>query len=225
MQESIPAMGAAWSRNNQIYLGGAALDTYHLFTNFPVNSIDDLKGRKIMAPGPSANWIKGTGAVAVASALPQYYNNIKTGVADGVLTFATGAFAIKLHEVAPYITKVNIGSQYAGGISINRDRWEEFPEEVRQAFREAADGYTKLFAEQQAAKAGLFMKKMEEMGAKVSELSPAERARWANTIPNAAKAWAAKLESGGLPGETVLAAYMKALQDAGVKLPRDWSKE
>ncbi len=226
LQKSIPAMGAAWTRNNQVYLGGAALDTYQLFTNFPVKSIDDLKGRKIMAPGPSANWIKGTGAVAVAASLPQYYNNIKTGVAEGVLTFATGAMPIKLVEVAPYITKVNIGSQFAGGISINKDRWDSFPPEVQKVFREVAAEYGKRFAAEQTAKASLYMSKMEkEMGAKVSELSPAERKRWADTIPNAAKLWAKKLEKAGLPGKAVLAGYMKAMRDAGVDLPRDWSRE
>lgn len=44
-------MGRVWPNNDQIHLGGMGLDTYQLFTNFLVQSNDDLKGRKIMSPG------------------------------------------------------------------------------------------------------------------------------------------------------------------------------
>lgn len=61
---------------------------------------------------------------------------IEEGVADmgfvgtifeGTLTFMTAAAAIKVHEVAPYICMVNFGSQFAGGLSINKDVFESFP--------------------------------------------------------------------------------------------------
>ncbi len=225
LQANIPAMNDAWTKHNQVYLGGAALDTYHLFTTFPVNSIDDLKGKKIMAPGPSANWINGTGAVAMASALPQYYNNIKTGVADGVVTFTTGAFPIKLFEVAPYATRVSFGSQFAGGITINKDRFDALPPGVQRIFLDVGKAFAVKFAEAQTAKAGFMMKKMQEAGLKVSDLSATERTRWAKTIPNAAKKWATGLDSKGLPGTQVLKGYMAAIQASGAPVPRDWSAE
>ena len=62
-------MKAAWEANGLEYLGGAiGIDDYLLMTNFPVNSIADLEGRKIGAPGPAVNWLKGTGAVGVSRA-------------------------------------------------------------------------------------------------------------------------------------------------------------
>ena len=225
LQQAIPEMNDAWARNNQIYLGGAALDDYHLFTTFPVSSIDDLKGRKIMAPGPSANWINGTGAVAVAASLPEYYNNIKTGVAEGVVTFVTGAFPIKLYEVAPYMTKVSFGSQFAGGISINKDRFEAMPEEVQKVFRDVGALYTEKFAAAQAEKASVLLAKMQQAGLKVAEFPDAERQRWAAAIPNAAKKWAAGLDAKGLPGTKVLNAFMAAIKATGARVPRDWSSE
>jgi len=80
LQSNIPEMAKEWTKHNQIYLGGAALDTYGLLTNFPVKTVDDVDGHKIAAPCPSANWLKGTGGVPVASNLNEYYNGIKTGV-------------------------------------------------------------------------------------------------------------------------------------------------
>lgn len=225
LQNEIPAMKGAWEKYNQIFLGGAALDSYHLFTTFPVNSVDDLAGRKILAPGPSANWIKDTGAVAVAGNLQTYYNDIKTGVADGTLTFATGAWGCKCFEVAPYVTKVNFGAQFAGGLSVNKDVWEGFPPEVQAVFRDVAAKYTLRFAIAQQNAADSLLKKMAEMGATVTELDPAERKRWAMMIPNVAKAWAADLESKGMPGKAVLAGYMRELKALGADIPRDWSAE
>lgn len=146
MQARIPAMNDAWVRNGLVYLGGAALDNYHLWTNFPVNSIDDLRGKKISAPGPSANWIRNTGAVAVAGSLTTYYEDIKSGVSNGAITFATGAWGAKLHEVAPYITKVSFGAMYAGGVVINKRRFDALPPEVQQVFRDVGVEYAKRFA-------------------------------------------------------------------------------
>ncbi|HMB73402.1 MAG TPA: C4-dicarboxylate ABC transporter substrate-binding protein, partial [Gammaproteobacteria bacterium] len=97
LHESVPALNEAWTDQNQRFLGGSVLDTYHLMTNFPVDSVDDLRGRKILAPGPSATWLGGTGAVAVEGGLTTYYTQIQTGVADGVLTILTGAPPYRIH--------------------------------------------------------------------------------------------------------------------------------
>lgn len=223
LQASIPGMEQAYTRNKLAFLGGSALDDYHIFTTFPVKSIDDLKGKKIMAPGPSANWINGTGAVAVASSLPEYYNNIKTGVADGVLTFVTGAVPIKLQEVAPHLTLASFGSMFAGALVMNRTRLDRLPPAAQKIFREVGAEYSKRFAAEQTARAVSGLKAMQGAGLKVAELAPAERLRWANALPNVAQKWAADLEAKGQPGKAVLKGYMDGLKAAGIKVPRDWS--
>lgn len=224
LQSSIPAMGDAWTKNGLVYLGGAALDTYHIWTNFPITSVDDLKGKKISAPGPAANWIRDTGAVAVAGSLNTYYEDIKSGVSNGTIVFTTGAWGAKVHEVAPYITKVNFGAMYAGGVAMNKRRFDALPPDVQAIFREVGAEYSKRFAAAQAGAASALLAKMQEAGAKVSELSPAERKRWADTLPPIAKTWAADLQGKGAPGNEVLKAYIDGLKGAGTQLPRDWSE-
>jgi len=223
MQRKIPAMNDAWAKNGLTYLGGAALDTYYVFAKFPINRIEDLQGKKINAPGPSANWVKNTGAVAVAGTLNTYYEDIKSGVSDGALTFATGAWSVKLHEVAPYITKVNFGSQYAGGIAINKGRFDKLPNEVKKIFVDVGNGYSVQFAKAQSALASERLQMMAKAGAKVSELSDNERKRWADALPPVAKIWGAEIQTKGLPATEVLQAYMAALKKAGAKIPRNWS--
>ncbi|WP_372015381.1 C4-dicarboxylate TRAP transporter substrate-binding protein [Tistrella mobilis] len=225
VSKRVPEMDQEWSRYGQIPLAGASLDSYHLFTNFPVKSIDDLKGRKIAAPGPAANWLKGTGAVAVAGNLQTYYNDIKTGVYEGTLTFATAAAAAKLHEVAPYITKVNIGAQFAGALSVNADVWADLPQPVKDAMTAEAAIYADTFAKAQVARVNASFKTMQDGGATITELSPAERKRWADALPNVSKEWADELEGKGVPAKAVVQGYLDGLRAAGVQLPRNWDRE
>lgn len=223
LQVGIPAMGKVWTDYGLVYLGGAALDSYHIWTNFPIKSVDDLKGKKITAPGSAASWVKGTGAVAVTGNLNTYYEDIKSGVSNGVVTFATGAWGAKVHEVAPYITKVNFGAQYAGGIGMNKQRFDKLAPEIQKIFRDVGAEYSRRFAEAQASAAAGLLIKMSDAGAKISELPESERARWADALPPIAKIWAADLQAKGLPGDQILHQYMDRLKKAGVHPARDWA--
>ena len=66
---------------------------------------------------------------------------------------------------------------------------------------------------------------MADGGATITELSPAERKRWADALPNVAKEWAADLEAKGVPGKAVMTGYLDGLRAAGVTLPRNWDRE
>ena len=224
LQKAIPAMADSWTKNGLVYLGGMALDSYQMVTKFPINSIADLQGKKINAPGPAANWIRGTGAIAVAGTLNTYYEDIKSGVSDGSAVFMTGAYAAKLHEVAPYITKVNFGAQYAGGIAVNKGRYDRLPPDVQKALRDAGDKWSSEYAKLQSAAVSTAVAKMVEGGAKVSEFPEAERKRWADALAPIGKTWAKEVDSKGLPADKVLDAYIVDIKKGGADLPRDWSK-
>lgn len=223
LQNKIPAMADAWSKSGLTYLNGMALDSYHVWTKFPITRIEDLQGKKLSAPGPAANWVRGTGAVAVAGTLNSYYEDIKSGVSDGAVVFSTGAWGAKLHEVAPYVTKINFGSMFSGGIVVNKSRFEKLPPEVQKALRDASDEWAAQYAKAQTAAVDTVLKNMAGAGAKISELSPAERKRWADALSPIGKTWSADVVSKGGPGPEVLKGYMDALKRSGATLPRDWS--
>ncbi|WP_374634613.1 C4-dicarboxylate TRAP transporter substrate-binding protein [Ferrovibrio sp.] len=225
VQAKIPAMTEAWTKNNMIFLGGTGLDTYHLFTKNPIGKLEDLQGKKINAPGPSANWVKGTGAVAVAGSLQTYYNDIQTGVTEGALTFVTGAFPIKLIEVAPHITKVNYGAQFAGALVMSKRVFDKLPKDAQKIVMEVGGEYDARFNELLATTSGNLLKQMEANGAKPRDLSAEERKQWAAVLPNVALPWAKDLDSKGMPGSKVLETFIGEFKTAGVSFPRDWSKE
>lgn len=223
LHRELPALQKAWDDQNVVFLGASGVETYHLLTNFPVNSLKDLEGRKILAPGPSANWIKHLGAVPVNGALPTYYNQIQTGVADGMVVIVTGAFPNKHYEVAPYVTLVGIGAQMTGGLGINKDVWDGLSDDVRKVLTELGEEYTVAHAEEVMARYEAFLAKLPEAGATVTTLPAEEVSTWADGLPNLAKDWADANASKG--AEDVLQAYMAKVRDAGLEPRIDWSQK
>lgn len=221
---SIPGMMDSWHQYDAEYLGGGfALDNYLLMTNFPVHSIDDLAGHRIAAPGPAVNWLEGTGAVGVAGNLTTYYNDLQTGVFDGVIVFATAAAPARLQEVAPYVTVTGFGAQSAGALAANRTWLAEQPEVVQNALRTGAAAYQAAYIAEQTQRVAAAMAAIAPDADHLYVLPEAERARWAAALPDIAGTWAAAADAEGLPGTEVLNAYMQSLRDAGVALGRDWS--
>lgn len=226
LQMTDAAMKSAWEANGLEYLGGAiGIDDYLLMTNFPVTSIADLEGKKIGAPGPAVNWLEGTGAVGVSGNLTTYYNEIKTGVYDGVIVFASAALPGKLHEVAPYITRVGFGAQYAGGIAANKDWFDGLDPVVQQALKEAAKADRIAYHADLDASVSKFLEIMQSQGATVTDVDQAFREDWANGMDNVAQLWAKKLEDQGIDGMGVLKTYMDTMRAAGATPVRNWDQE
>jgi len=226
VQRKTPAMMKSWDDNDLVYIGGGfALDDYLLFTKFPLKSLDDLKGRKIGTPGPSINWVKGTGAVGVAGNLTEYYNSLQTGLYDGVLTFATAAVPAKIQEVAPYITRVGYGAQYAGGIAVNKDWYEAQPERLKAALVEGAKAFGVAYLDDLRKATTAALETLVANGGTLNTQSDALQAEYAKVMENPAKGWVAQLEGQKLPARQVLDTYMQEVRAAGAKPLRNWDKE
>ncbi len=226
LQREFPEMRASWEENGLEYLGGAiGIDDYLLMTKFPVNTVSDLKGKKIGAPGPAVNWLKGTGAIGVSGNLTTYYNEIKTGVYDGVIVFASAALPGKLHEVAPYITKIGFGAQYAGGLAANKEWFDSLPAQVQQALRDGAKADRLAYISDLDASVSKFLMLMTAKGASVAEVDDTFRANWAAGMDNVAKVWAESLDAQGKSGTKVLQVYMDRMRAEGAKPVRNWDQE
>lgn len=224
MHDEHPALTKAWKENGQVFIAPIGLDTHYLATNFPVKSIDDLQGRKIGGAGTIANWLNGVGATAVAGNFSVHYNNINTGVYDGLLNFSSGIFPNRLHEVAPYLTRVDFGAQFVGALTVNADTWNDFPNDVKTAFLEAGEVYRVKVAKALQSFAVMAEHKMVEQGATQTRLSAKERERWAMALPDLAADWVARAEGRGLPGKEVLKAWMKKQRANNVELIRNWGQ-
>jgi TRAP-type C4-dicarboxylate transport system substrate-binding protein len=222
LMQEVPAFAAEWSRHNTVFLGAQVADTYHLVTKFPVRSLADLKGKKLLAPGAIASRVTGTGAVPVDAGLPVFYNMLQTGVADGAVILITGVLPFKLQEVAPYITKVDLGAVFSGALAINKRTWDSLPPHMKELFRGLGRDYAKMCADlvaQREAGAWAALAKMPSVT--IVEFPAAERLKWANALPDVAGDWARR---NGAAGREVLKIFMGEARKHGAKPLRDWDK-
>ena len=224
MNAEMPELKAHWAKQNQVFLGDIAADTDHTWTKFPVHTLADYKGRKLGASGSLSLWANGIGAVAVQGDFATHYNNIKTGVYDGLIAFTTGIFPIKIYEVAPYMTKVNLGSMSIGAITINKKLFDSMSPETQKILRDVGVEYSQRVSATMQKLAGVFEKKMADYGTHISVFPPAERKKWAMTMPNIAANWVKFNEQRGVPAKKILEAYMNKLRANHVELVRDWDK-
>jgi len=159
---------------------------------------------------------------AVEAGLPLFYNMIQTGVADGAVILITGVIPFKLHEVAPYITKVDLGAVFSGALAMNKKTFDGLPPQMQQVFRQIGNEYAKMCADlvaQREASTWAALAKMPNV--KVSEMPAAERAKWAAALPDIAADW---VKRNGEPGRVVLKTFMEEARKGGAKPLRDWDK-
>lgn len=228
LMDTNPALKAEWDKANAIFLGSMAIDTLHLFTKAPVKNVADIRGRKISAGGTIGAWINAIGGVAVDGALPSFYTDVKTGVSDGAMTVATGVLGVKLYEVTPYITLMNMGTFYAGALAINKDSYNKLPPEVQKVVREVGREYTAKVAEgvdrayQMAFKV---FKEQTNPPVVIFELPAQERLAMFQAMPNIADGWVKANEARGLPARQVLNEYMELMRKRGATPARNWDKQ
>ena len=222
LMEKVPAFAAEWTKHNTVFLGAQVADTYHLVTKFPVTKLEDLKGKKLLAPGAIASRVQGIGVTAVDAGLPVFYNMLQTGVADGAVILITGVLPFKLHEVAPYITKVDLGAVFSGALAMNKKTWDGLPPHMKDLFRELGRDYAKMCADLVAQReASTWAALAKNPAVKVSELPQAEREKWAKALPDVAGDWARR---NGDAGRQVLKIFMEEARKRGAKPLRDWDK-
>ena len=154
----------------------------------------------------------------------QSFTNIKNGVYEGYPISEILSFVYKTWSAAPYFTKVDFGPTLTSAITFNKDVWKSLPTKAQQIIREEAAKWPTYLDQIDNKKRAKFVGIMKKKGVKFSELSDAERNKWAMALPNIAKEWADRMEKRKLPGNKMVATFMAELRAAKVPFARDWGK-
>jgi TRAP-type C4-dicarboxylate transport system substrate-binding protein len=134
----------------------------------------------------------------------------------------TGVIPFKLHEVAPYITRVDLGAVFSGALAMNKNTWDSLPPHMKDLFRGLGRDYAKMCADLVAQREKSTWETLaKNPNVKVSELPQAEREKWAKALPDIAGDW---VKRNGEPGRVVLKSYMEEARKRGAKPLRDWDK-
>ena len=124
-----PILSDQWAKHRLIFLTTAgSIDSYQVYTNYPVNTLEDFEGRKIAGVGLNLRLLTGLDAAPVNSGISDWYNNLATGLVDGVIGWMEGSIAYRLYEVAPYMVDVKLGAVATKAIVVNERTWAKLPE-------------------------------------------------------------------------------------------------
>jgi len=221
-----PQLAEQWQDYHQVYLTTAgSIDTYQVLTNYPVNSLDDFRGRKIAGVGLNMRYLTGLDASPVNSGISDWYNNLATGLVDGVIGWAEGSIAYRLYEVAPYLVDVRLGAVSSKVINVNDRTWARLPPEVQVVLRQTAADYRDELAREADRRSAKSRVEFQEHGGTIVPLSDEQRQAWAYGLPNIANEWADEMESRGFPGHAILHDYMEIMRANEQPIVRHWDRE
>jgi len=207
---------------NQVFLAVGSVGNYNLVTTFPWDKVEQLKGKKIAAAGPNIPWLKAVGAVPVQSNLNEAYTSFQSGVYEGWVMFPDATVGFKLHEVAKHYTFTDFGAVPNVLITINKATWKKLPKAVQDIMLEVGKEFTEVQTKMAVTKGQASIDTMKAAGATVRSLSMEEKVKWANALSDIPNEKTAEINKAGQPGAAV-GGYIKALNAAGVKMPRNWT--
>lgn len=224
--EKYPVLAEQWQNHNLKFLTTAgSIDTYQVFTNFPVDALADFEGRKIAGVGLNLRLLTGLDATPVNSGISDWYNNLATGLVDGLIGWMEGSVAYRLYEVAPHMVDVGLGAVPTKSIVVNEKTWADLPEEVRQVLIETAADYRDELARETDRRSEASRVHFLEEGGDIFVLTDAQRREWAMGLPNIAQEWAADMEERGMPGFAILKDYMDIMRANDQPIMRHWDRE
>ncbi len=175
-----------------------------LHTKKPVNKLEDIKGMKIRATGQSAKIVQALGGAPVGTTMPETYDALRTGVADGAMAPVESLQGWKWGEVVKSTTQ-NFGSAYTTGMFIvmNKAKWASLPPDIQKIFTDVSKEYItkqgKVWDE--IDKEGYAFSKAK--GNKVIPLSKDEDAKWAKAVAPLLEEQEKSLKAKGLPADAV----------------------
>ncbi len=227
LANEFPDMRDEFMAENQIYLAtGVVLDTYQVFSKTPLNGMGDLSGLKVAGAGYNLRYLEGIeGAVGVRGGLTDFYNMVQTGVTDAAMLWPEAANTFAIAEVAPYMLRADLGAVNTKTLTCNADFWNTLSPEVQAILQETAVAYRDRLADVAMSIASESEAAYVAAGGTIIDLSDADRAAWAASMPNIAQEWAAGLDAQGKNGSAMLAAYMDKLIAAGETPARNWATE
>lgn len=114
--------------------------SFHIFSNKPIHSVEDLKGLRIRTTGTYRAFVDAAGAVPVETSRGEIYTALERGVIDAYINIPSEVKPSGWQEVTKY--RIDPGF-YASSvlIAINLDTWKGLTDDQR-AFLETIGDYT-----------------------------------------------------------------------------------
>ncbi len=189
-------------------------------TKTPINSLGDLKGRKIRLPGGVASQVgRALGAVSVKVPAPKVYEVLSSGVADGVFMPMETQRSFRLHEVVKNVV-VMPGGLYYGSFAFifNPRKYKKFNAKERAAYHKCSGENLARFSGRSwdaADRAG--WKKAKDSHGNVKIASPAMQKEYKAVAAKIQANWIKAVGKRGVNGAAALRYLRAQARAAGSK--------
>lgn len=119
-------------------LGFHGIGPQSLLTKFPVDSVDDLKGKKfrVIPSPPRVGAYQDWGAVARPMEFSEVYTALQQGTIDGMDNPPDVIFKMKHHEVAKYFT-ITHHNAFVSNVIVSKVWFDRLPKDLQAAIERA----------------------------------------------------------------------------------------
>lgn len=193
----LPAVKAEYEAAGVVPLVWHSLPTYRVLCNSAIDSVEDFRGLKIRSFGKYVPMMwDSLGATGVNVLAPEMYEGLQRGNVDCTYISPDFAHAYKLEEVAAYFNDANFGAISAWTTFVNADKWNAWPEPVRQLILEvsaeaAAREREAVYKAADDARAAMLASGM-------TEVAFGDPAALKAAVPDFLEIWVGQMEAQGL---------------------------
>jgi TRAP-type mannitol/chloroaromatic compound transport system substrate-binding protein len=113
-----------------------------LMSVVPINTIDDIKGKKIRTAGIGAQFYRALGATTVSLSAPEIYTAFQTKNVDAAeWTYWDDNMRMGFHEVASYVLDPGLhnGTNENLPLTVNPAKWDALPQRLKDIVLVARD--------------------------------------------------------------------------------------
>jgi tripartite ATP-independent transporter DctP family solute receptor len=145
----------------------------------PITKVEDISGLKLRVIPNAINvdWVKALGANPTPLAFPEVYAALEQKAIDGQENPATVINANKLYEVQKHLVLTN--HQYnPQSVIFSKKIWDTLSNDEKKILTDAAAEATKFQRQASREQAGAALDNLKKSGMQVTELSPAEVAKF-----------------------------------------------
>jgi TRAP-type C4-dicarboxylate transport system substrate-binding protein len=158
------------------YLGPSIQPGTPLILKTSLESLNDLKSRKIRAIGPAAKVLAKLGAKVVTVPYSEVYTSLATGVVDGAVAGNAGEiYDTKFFEQAKFFMSPNVDPAQTCPILVNMKAWQSLPVDLQNILITAAKENGQLMQIESWQQQFDAMEKLRKAGVKQNELSDADK--------------------------------------------------
>ena len=122
------------------HISAGSWDPCHFATREPINSLADLKGKRVFTFPTAGRFLSRFGVIPVTLPWEDVEVAMQTGELDGIAwSGITEDYTVGWADVTDYFLTNNISGAWIGHFFANQERWNELPEHLKEALKAVMD--------------------------------------------------------------------------------------